>query len=128
MTTRRTYPNGGAEPIAAYLTALSDPLRDVAAAARAAIDNALPQAHAAIWHGHPVWSRSPDPGRKPICLLKAYTSHVTFGLWQGQAVDDPTGRLEPGSRQMASTRLRSVEDVDPQAIASWLKQARRLSE
>ncbi len=27
---------------------------------------------ATVWHGHPVWSVGSDPGRSPVCLLKAY--------------------------------------------------------
>ncbi|MEU8002470.1 DUF1801 domain-containing protein [Catellatospora sp. NPDC049111] len=109
-----------------YLTGLDAALREVGEQARPVIDGALPDAGSAMWHGHPVWGLGENPGRRPICLLKAYTSYVTFGLWRGQEITDPSGRLEAGARQMASVKLRSAADIDPVLFADWLRQARAL--
>ena len=38
---------------------------------------------------------------------------------------DPSGRLEPGRRQMASVKLRIPDDVDETLFTDWLGQARQ---
>ncbi|MEH1125298.1 DUF1801 domain-containing protein [Micromonospora sp. CPCC 206061] len=111
-----------------YLTGLTTELREIGEAARPLIDEALPDATGVMWHGHPVWGLGKAPGRRPICLLKAYTSYVTFGLWRGQQISDRSGRLIPGARQMASVRLTSAADIDAPLFADWLRQAHALEE
>ncbi|SCG47223.1 DUF1801 domain-containing protein [Micromonospora halophytica] len=106
-----------------YLDGLDEPLREIGARLRPVIEDALPGATGAMWHGHPVWGRGDRPGRDPVCLVKAYPSYLTFGLWQGQEVDDPSGRLAPGARSMASVKLRTVDEVDPVLFGDWLRQA-----
>lgn len=101
-----------------YLATLPDTLRSTAEALRAVIDAGLPDAVARVWHGHPVWL----DGKTPVAGLKAYTRYVTFLLWRGQEVDDPTGRLNPGSGDMASVRLTSPAEIDTAAFTNWLKQ------
>jgi hypothetical protein len=96
---------------------------EIARAARAAIDDGLPGAQAAIKWAHPTWSL----GRHPVCYLKAATAHVTFGFWRGASIEDPSGRLETTGQIMAHTKLRSLADVDAELFADWLAQARELS-
>lgn len=109
-----------------YLAGLETPLREIAEATRPVIDGALADATGVMWHGHPVWGLGAAPGRRPICLLKAYNSYVTFGLWLGQEITDRSGRLTPGARKMASVRLSSAADVDAALFTDWLRQARTL--
>ncbi|MEE6263486.1 DUF1801 domain-containing protein [Plantactinospora sonchi] len=75
-------------PVTDYLAGLDDPLRKVGERLRGIVDAALPEATGAMWHGHPTWSLGGKSGQRPVCLLKAYGSYVTFGLWRGQEVDD----------------------------------------
>ena len=100
-----------------YIEALPEPLRGAAAEARGVIDAELGEG--VIWHGHPVWKI----GTTPVALLKAYTTFVTFGLFQGQLVDDPSGRLVPAARRMASVRLRAAAEVDEALFTAWLRDA-----
>src|ERR687894_2721628 len=90
--------------IDSYLAGLDRPLRDIGAAMRPVIEAALPGITGVLYHGHPIWGLGDSPGRRPICLLKAYRSYVTFGLWRGQDVADPSGRLIAGARRMASVK------------------------
>ncbi|MGS2613486.1 DUF1801 domain-containing protein [Micromonospora sp. LZ34] len=106
-----------------YLAGLDGPLREIGEKLRPVIESALPGATGAMWHGHPVWGLGEKPGQRPVCLVKAYGGYVTFGLWRGQEVDDPSGRLAPGARQMASVKLRALADVDPALFTDWLRQA-----
>ncbi len=107
------------ETVEDYTAALAEPLREVVAKARPILGAALPEATEALYHGAPTWS----VGKNHVCFLKAYTSYVTFALWRGQSVDDPSGRLVAGSREMASVKLASVADVDADLFADWVRQA-----
>lgn len=111
-----------------YFAALDAPLREIGEKLRAVVDEAVPGTTGAMWHGHPTWSAGDKPGRTPVCLVKAYRTHVTFGLWRGQDVTDPSGRLVPGARRMASVKLTAVEEIDPALFADWLRQAHELEQ
>jgi hypothetical protein len=106
-----------------YLTGLDGTLREIGEKLRPVIDAALPGERGAMWHGHPTWSLGDGPGKNPLCLVKAYGSYVTFGLWRGQELVDSSGRLIAGARQMASVKLRTVDDIDPALFTDWLRQA-----
>lgn len=108
-----------------YTAALDQPLREIAEKLQPIIDAVLPE-RGAVWHGHPVWSLGAAPGKTPVAFFKAYTSYVTFGLWRGQEISDPSARLEPASRQMAAVKLRSTADIDPDLFTTWLQLARDL--
>jgi len=108
-----------------YVATLPESQRPIAEKLLAIIESVLPGA-GAIWHGHPVWSLGPAPGKTPVCLAKTYPSYVTFALWRGQEIDDPSGRLEPGSKAMAGIKLRVPDDIDADLFVGWLRQARAL--
>lgn len=120
-------PADGNARIDEYVAKLDPALRQLAVELRV-IDDSLPNLSGTVWHGHPVWSMEPGPASNPVCFLKAYPTYVTFGLWKGQSVTDPSGRLQAGSRQMANVKLRTVEDVDAELFGDWLRQACSQSE
>ena len=101
--------------IEGYLASLPEPLRDTASELRSVIDGALAGGEGRIWHGHPVWMS----GKAPLAGFKAYTAHVTFMIWHGDPITDPTGRLQVGAR-MATVKLASPADIDRTAFARWL--------
>jgi hypothetical protein len=106
-----------------YVATLPESQREITGKLLPLIEQVLPGA-GAVWHGHPVWSLGPTPGKSPVCLVKAYPRHVTFGFWRGQALG--ADRLEPGAREMASVKLRSVADIDTEVFIDWLRRARDL--
>lgn len=107
-----------------YLASLAEPLRGVGETMCSVIDTVLPEA-GALWHGSPVWSLGSAPGKSPVCLLKAYPSYLTFGLWRGREVSDPSGRMDTAGG-MAHVKLRTAADVDADLFSDWLSQARDL--
>ncbi|WP_435208557.1 DUF1801 domain-containing protein [Micromonospora sp. bgisy143] len=111
-----------------YLAGLADPMREIGDKLTPVIADALPGATGAMWHGHPVWGLGDRPGQRPICLIKAYGSYVTFGLWRGQEIADPSGRLAPAARAMATVKLRDVAEIDPALFTGWLSAAAALEE
>ncbi|MBB5800954.1 hypothetical protein F4560_000722 [Saccharothrix ecbatanensis] len=110
--------------VAEYVHSLPEKQREIAVRLLDLIEDALPGT-GAVWHGHPVWSLGPTPGKQPVCLVKAYPAHVTFGFWRGQEIEDLSGRLEPGAR-MAALKLRSTDDVNDDLFTAWLRQALEL--
>ncbi|MEV0420328.1 DUF1801 domain-containing protein [Streptosporangium canum] len=110
-----------------YLASLPESQREITGELLPLIEAALPGA-GAVWQGHPVWSLGPAPGRTPVCYVKAYSTYVTFGFWRGQEIADPSGRLEPGARQMAGVELRTLADIDAEAFTTWLRTARDLED
>ncbi|MGN9843091.1 DUF1801 domain-containing protein [Nonomuraea sp. H19] len=111
--------------VAEYAAALDQPLRDIAEKLQAIIDAALPQP-GAVWHGHPVWGLGQAPGKTPVAYVKAYSSYVTFGLWRGRQISDPSGRLEPAAREMAAVKIRTLAEIDAELFTTWLRAARDL--
>lgn len=107
-----------------YLAAQPEPLRSIGERLVPIIDAVLPGA-GALWQGHPVWSLGAAPGKQPVCLLKAYSSYVTFGFWRGREVIDDSGRMDT-TRGMAHVKLRTAADIDVELFTSWLTQARDL--
>jgi hypothetical protein len=108
-----------------YIDSLPEHQCEIADTVLSLIETTMPGT-GAIWHGHPVWSLGPAPGKHPVCLIKAYPGHVTFGFWRGQEISDPSGRLSSGSRGMASVKLRGPDDLDAGLFTRWLQQARKL--
>ncbi len=101
-----------------YLGSLGSPTGDISAELRTLIDEALGEAGATIWHGHPVWMS----GKRPLAGFKAYATHVTFMIWHGNPISDATGRLQSGAH-MATVKLRSTSDIDRRAFRGWLETA-----
>ncbi|WP_030269218.1 DUF1801 domain-containing protein [Streptomyces sp. NRRL B-24484] len=114
-----------ATTVTQYLDSVPAAQREIADLLLPLVEAALPGA-GAVWHGHPVWSLGAAPGKAPVCFLKSYGSHLAFGFWRGQEIADPSGRLAPGSRAMASVKLRTAADVDTALFADWLDRARDL--
>lgn len=112
------------QSVDAYVESLPEEILDVGRKLRAVIDAGLPTADVVMWHGHPTWMI----GKVPVALLKGYTKYVTFGLFNGQRVDDSTSRLHPGAREMAVVKVSRIDDVDDATFATWLHQAQELVE
>ncbi|EID56543.1 DUF1801 domain-containing protein [Saccharomonospora xinjiangensis] len=113
---------------AGSVASLAPPLRRVAEPLCSLIDEALPEATSALWHGHPTWSLGDKPGRRPVCLVKAHSATVTFGLWRGRQVTDEPGRLRAGARMMASVKLAGVSEIARALFTDWRRQAYSLEE
>jgi hypothetical protein len=109
-----------------YVADVPEGLRDVLEKALAVVGEAMPEIEPALWHGQPTWSLGDKPGQKPVCFLKAYSKHVTFGFWKGQLIEGGSVRLESMSRQMAGVKLRDLDDVDADLFSGWVEQARAL--
>jgi hypothetical protein len=108
-----------APTIDAYTAALPEPLHNVATALRTILDREVGADLGTVWHGHPVWK----DGTRPVAGFKAYSTHVTFMIWAGTAIADPTKRLQLSGSGMGTVKLHTHADVDATTFAGWLRQA-----
>ncbi|MFF9347201.1 DUF1801 domain-containing protein [Streptomyces sp. NPDC014734] len=114
-------------PVEEYVAGLAaGPLRDIVEKLLPVIDAALPGANSAVYHQAPTWSIGEAPGKGPVCYVRAYSKYVTFGFWRGQELNDSSGRMQPGAREMGQVKLTSVDEIDEQLFTDWLKQAGEL--
>jgi hypothetical protein len=105
--------------IDAYHAAQSPDDRAICDVLRAAIDRALPDAEAKIWHAHPVWFLVGNP----ITGYSILKGGLRLLFWSGQSFAAP-GLTPEGSFKAAEVRYRTAEEIDPVALDLWLGEAR----
>lgn len=62
--------------------------------------------------GHPIYEAG-----GPVCLIKAYGAHVTFGFWRGGELKSVDDRLEGDKPGMAYIKLKAPGEITPDAVA-----------
>lgn len=83
------------------------------------IENGLPEAENKVWHGHPVWFLDGNP----VVGYSKLEDCVRLLFWSGQSFETD-GLEREGSFKAAEARYTSVEQVDPQLVRAWLREAR----
>lgn len=82
------------------------------------INNALMKAEKKLWHGHPVWFLDGNP----IVGYSKLKGPVRLLFWSGQSFDEPRLQNE-GSFKAAEMRYTSLDQVNTEDLARWLKKA-----
>ncbi|WEK62153.1 MAG: DUF1801 domain-containing protein [Candidatus Microbacterium colombiense] len=85
----------------------------------AEIEKGLPEAHAKVWHAHPVWFLDGNP----IVGYDRLKDAVRLMFWSGQSFPSP-GLTASGSFQAAEIRYDDVAEIDTAALAGWLESSR----
>lgn len=85
------------------------------------IELQLPEAENKIWHAHPVWFLEGNP----IVGYSKLKSCVRLLFWSGQSFETE-GLTEEGSFKAAEARYTDVAQVDTEALARWLAEAREV--
>lgn len=105
--------------IDAYNAAQAEPYRAICDTLRRIIDQALPEAESKIWHAHPVWFLDGNP----IVGYSKLKGPVRLLFWSGQSFETPG--LEPeGTFKAAEARYTAPEQINPNALISWLDESR----
>ena len=84
----------------------------------AAIERELPEAEGKVWHRHPVWFLEGNP----IVGYAKLKDAVRLLFWSGRSFDEPA-LLPEGTFQAAEARYESVDQVDDEALARWLRKS-----
>jgi hypothetical protein len=93
-----------------YVAGLPGWQQEMVAALRRDIRAAGGVTEAFKW-GHPIYEAG-----GPVCLVKAYPGHVTFGFWRGTELAALDARLEAGSRAMAYIKLQQDSRITPEDV------------
>ncbi len=87
----------------------------------AIVRHEVPEALHAIKWAQPVFELN-----GPFAYIKPGATHVTFGFWRGDEIEDPQKILEGGDR-MKHVKIMSVVGVESPAVASFVRQAAQLN-
>ena len=101
------------------IAARSSEVQTIAGAVRALVYDALPQTVEVVWarQGSVGWGTGPRKFTEQFAYLMPCAKHVTLGFYHGGELDDPTGLLRSGGKQvsgslsMRSLKLSSLDDV-----------------
>jgi hypothetical protein len=105
--------------IEAFNAAQSGEDREICERLRRVIDRELPEAESRIWHAHPVWFLEGNP----IVGYSKLKTCVRLLFWSGQSFETP-GLSPEGSFKAAEMRYTAPEQVDEDALARWIAEAR----
>jgi hypothetical protein len=104
----------------------SPEVQTIARAMRALVYDALPQTVEVVWarQGSVGWGTGRRKFTEQFAYLMPFAKHATLGFYHGGELDDPTGLLRSGGKQvsgslsMRSLRLSSLDDVSrPELLA-----------
>lgn len=106
------------EAIERYHAALAPDDRATCDHLAAAIERELPDAEGKVWHRHPVWFLEGNP----IVGYAKLKDAVRLLFWSGRSFAEP-GLQPEGTFQAAEARYTSVDQVDDEALARWLRKS-----
>jgi len=101
-----------------YIAQLENRQAEIVSEVRKIILTAVPEADEAIKWAQPVYSLN-----GPFAYIKAFKNSVNFGFWRGVDINDPGGLFEGSGEKMRHVRLTSMDDIDQQVFADFVKQA-----
>lgn len=101
-----------------YVKSLDGWKRQVAESLRRIVHQAAPEAEEAIKWAQPVFSYG-----GPFAYFKALKESINFGFWRGADLDDPRGLLEGTGDKMRHVKIRSLDDLQEDALAGFVRQA-----
>lgn len=91
----------------------------ICAKLRRAIDAALPDAEAKVWHGHPVWFLDGNP----LAGYSRLKDGIQLLFWSGQDFGEE-GLKGEGKFRAAAARFTSVAEIDDAVLGRWLARSR----
>ena len=86
---------------------------------RVGIDQELTEAQSKMWHAHPVWFLDGNP----IVGYGKLKNCVRLMFWSGQSFETP-GLSASGRFKAAEVCFTDSAQIDPDLLASWLREAR----
>lgn len=105
-----------------YINELEDWQKDVVAALRQLIVEAVPDVKETWKWAQPVYE---DHG--PFAYIKAFKNSVNFGFWRGIDLPDPHGLLQGGGKGMRHVKLVGLQDLHKSAFMDMVRAAVELN-
>ena len=110
MTTQKTPES--------WVSALEEPLRQIAEALRRLILHADPELKESIKWGNPVYQKG-----GLVCYLAATKAYVSLGFFNGASLSDPDQLIEGTGKKMRHVKCRHVGEVCSRQFTAWVKEA-----
>lgn len=92
--------------------------RDIVDALRRLMAECAPQAQETIMYGSLAWR-----GTKPLAIISAAKTHLTFAFERGAEFDDPFGLLDGVGKRTRHIKIKAGDDLDDVALRSYISQA-----
>lgn len=73
------------------------------------------------------WAQPVYENHRPFCYIKAFRNTINFGFWRGVDLADPSGLLHGEGERMRHVVLTRLEDIDPDALSAFIRQASALN-
>ena len=105
-----------------YISGLAGWQAEVVSKVRQVVLEAAPGTQESIKWAQPVYESN-----GPFCYIKAFKKSVNFGFWRGVDIRDPEGLLQGSGEKMRHVKLTSVDDIDEEVLASFIRQAVELN-
>ena len=105
-----------------YIDGLGGERGAIVAALREVIRATAPEARETIKWAQPVYESG-----GPFAYIKAFGKSVDLGFWRGSEIHDPSGLLRGEGDRMRYVKLVRLDDVRPEVVADWVRQAVELN-
>ena len=112
----------GEKTVDGYIAGLEGWKGDVVSGVRHVILRAAPEAKESI-----KWAQSVYESNGLFAYIKAFQNAVNFGFWRGVDLKDPRGLLQGSGGKMRHVKLTSLDDVDENTFADFVRQAIELN-
>ncbi len=103
--------------VGAYLIRLDAKLRPLAEVLRRLILEAGPVEETVKW-GFPTYVKDGN-----VCSINDHEDYLRLQFFRGSALTDSDGLLEGTGKGMRHLKVRSKEDVQPEVIQAWVREA-----
>ncbi|MFD0684903.1 DUF1801 domain-containing protein [Actinomadura fibrosa] len=108
----------------AYVATRLDPrYTEIVSALRRLMASAAPDAVECLAYGSPAWR-----GRQVLAVISQSKTHLTLAFGRGAEFEDEHGLLEGAGSKTRHVKLRTVADIDEDALRAYIAQAVRLDE
>jgi hypothetical protein len=109
---------GRSKNVDSWISEHDPALRQIAETLRGIVLDTDPELRESIKWANPVYEK-----RGKICYLSATERYVSLGFFSGASLTDPKGWIEGTGKKMRHVKFRAMEDIDPEQLAWWVRQA-----
>ena len=108
-----------------WLEGCSQEHREIAQAIRELVLETDPELTESIKWGNPCYEKKSG---RVVYIASMVDRYVTLGLWNGANLTDPKGLIEGTGAKMRHVKVRSLEEIDREQFAAWIRETVKLNE